>query len=246
MQLGQKIAEEGETDSSYILFETDKLEFYSHKDFVFRLDADDATDGQADDGRFLIYNGLNTEVFSVDEDGDLDTIGTLTANETTASVSVNIGAANNVQMFTDKTEYESDSLHLQLDKDNLSATARFVMTMNGDTGASLASQDLLLNIDESATLTTGLHILREGIQETGYFGMQVYSSNAGGVFYGSGVNFKHTMANTPSSITLNITDNVNAQNISVTEINQYGFFFTFDSVAVGATRIRGTYTTIGN
>jgi len=246
LQAGQKIAEEGATNASYLLFDTEKIELYSHKDIIFRIDADDAIDGLSQDGRFSIYNGLNSEIFSVNESGDVNLTGSLNADTLEARTSLLIGSSSELEVYTDGSEYDSDSYHLQLDKNDLSGTARFVVTMNGDTGASLASPDLLLNIDEAATLTTGLHILREGVQETGFLGMQTYSNNAGGVFYGQGVNFKHVMANAPSSITLSITDNLNAQNISVTEINQYGFFWTFDSVAVGSVRVRGTYITIGN
>ena len=95
-------------------------------------------------------------------------------------------------------------------------------------------------------MITDVHELRSGVQETGYFGLQTYSANAGGVFYGQGVNFKTKMANIPASITLTVDENVNAQNISVTHINEYGFFWECDSVAVGALKVRGTYETLGN
>lgn len=246
LQYGSKIAADGAINASYILFETDKLELYTHKDIIIRLDADDATDGNADNGKFSIYNGLNNEIFYVDEQGAI-LAGDATFDNTIIDQVLSVGTTGSETDITSGgIDLTSPSLHVQLDKNNTDPSARFFITMDGDTGASLASPDLLLNIDENATITTGIHALREGVQETGYFGMQTYSNNAGGVFYGQGVNFKHTMANTPSSITLAITDNVNAQNISITDINQYGFFWTFDSVAVGAVRVRGTYTTIGN
>jgi len=244
LQAGQKIAEEGATDASYISFEADKLELYSHKDIVLRLDADDPTDGQTDAGKLSVHNGLDVEVFSVDEDGALTAASAL-LTEVSATSLLKIGV-DDVVFSSDMSEYKSESLHIQLDKDDVSSASRFFITKDGDTGASLASQDLLLNLDEDSTLTSGLHVLKEGIQETGYIGLQYYSDNAGGVFYGQGVNFKSTMTNSPSSVTLSVSENLNAQNISITDINKYGFFWSFDSVNIGPAKVIGTYTTIGN
>jgi len=246
LQAGSKIAEQGATNASYLLFDTDKLELYSHKDFIVRIDADDATDGLSEDAKFSIYNGLGAEVFSVDETGDLTIGGNATSNEWSSLTKLNIGASSSLEIYDNKADFDSDEYHIQLDKNDTSATARLYVTMDGDTGNNLASPDLLLNLDESATLVTGVHKLRSGIQETGYFGMRTFSDNAGGVFYGQGVNFKTQLTNSPSSITLTVDENVNASNISVVHMNEYGFFYEFDSVAVGAVKVRGTYTTVGN
>lgn len=244
MQVGKKIFEDGESDASYILFGSDKLEFYSHKDFVFRLDADDATDGNSDAGVFEIRNGLDALVLSVNEAGDLLSAGSLTAASLGASTSLTIGATD---LTEDKLDLDSDELHIQLDRLDGSATGRLFVTMDGDTGANLASADLLMNIDESSTLTTGVHVLKSGVQETGYFGQRVISDNAGGVFFGSGVNFKHQLTNSPSSVTLTPdAGSLNYSNLSVVDMNQYGFFFEYDSIAVGAAKVFGTYTTVGN
>lgn len=244
LQVGQKIAEEGSTDSSYVLFGADKLEFYSHKDFIFRLDSDDATDGNADDGVFEIRNGLDAVIFSVDEVGDLVTSGTFSSGDVSISNQLSIGTTD---ITEDKLDLDSDQFHIQLDRLNGSLTGRFFITMDGDTGSNLASPDLLINIDEDSVLTTGLHILKSGIQETGYFGLKILSDNAGGVFFGSGVNFKHQLTNAPSSVTLTPdAASINHSNLSVVDINQYGFFFEFDTPAVGAAKVFGTYTTVGN
>ena len=142
---------------------------------------------------------------------------------------------------------DSDELHVQLDRTDSYATGRFFVTMDGDTGANLASADLLMNLDETSTLVTGIHKLKSGIQETGYFGLRVQSDNAGGVFHGAGVNFKHELTNAPSSVTLTPdAGSMNYSNLSVTDMNQYGFFFEFDTPAVGAAKVFGTYTTVGN
>jgi hypothetical protein len=228
----------------YILMDEFKMELASHRDFIFKLDADDATDGNSENGVFQIQNGLSQIVFNMAEDGNLSVSGVLSASGFSATSSVTVG--DELVISQDKLDIKSDLLHIQLDKLNTEATARLLVTMDGDTGASLASSDVLLNLDETATLTTGNHVLRSGVQETGYIGLQTYSNNAGGVFYGQGVNFKSKMTNTPASITLTIDENVNAQNISVTHINQYGFFWECDSVIVGDLKARGTYETLGN
>jgi len=246
LQVGKKIAEDGATNASYVLFESDKLEFYSHKDFIFRLDADDATDGNSDAGEFIIKNGLNNTILSVDESGALSA-GTITGTDFFADGQLNVGSLNELELGQDSLEVDSNKFHLQLDKTNSDAAARFIVTMDGDTGNNLASSDLLLNLDEDSTLTTGLHRLKSGVQETGYFGLRVMSANAGGVFFGGGVNFKHQLTNSPSSITLTPDGtSINYSNLSVVDMNEFGFFFEFDTPAVGASKVFGTYTTVGN
>ena len=244
VSLGSKIAESGAPNASYIAFESDKLEFYSHKDFIFKLDSDDATDALSQVGEFVVKDGLDATIFTLLESGDLTVATSVASPSLQGTTSVTVGA--DLVATNNKFDLGSDTLHIQLDKTNTQAASRFVITQDGDTAVSLASPDLLLNLDHNANLVTGRHILRSGINEVGYFGMQTYSDNAGGVFYGNGVNFKHELTNSPSSVTLTVDENVNAQNISVTNITKYGFFWEFDSVAVGAVKVRGTYETVGN
>jgi len=246
MDLTEKIAEEGQENYSYIAFESDRLEFASHSDFIFRLDADDPVDGQADNGVFVIRDGLGADVFTLEENGDLSIGGDFSFANATVSASLIVGPSNDLVININELDYNSNELHIQLDKNNTSAIGRFYITMDGDTGNSLASPDLLININENSELVTGTHILKSGIQETGYFGLQVYSPNATGVFFGAGVNFKHKMTNPPSSITLTIDENVNASNISITDVNEYGFFWEFDTPLIGTAKVRGSYSTIGN
>jgi len=139
-----------------------------------------------------------------------------------------------------------NALHIDLDTDANGTGERFFITKNNDTGNSLASPNLLLDIDQNSKLTTGVHVLKEGVQETGYFGNQFFSPDPGNVFNGFGVNFKQELANIPASITLTLLNNTNAQSVSVTNITKYGFFVQFASVAGGNSRIYGTYTTVGN
>jgi hypothetical protein len=241
--VGQKIAEDGAVNSSYILFGSDKLELYSHKDIILRLDADDATDGLSQAGQFLISNGLNSTVFSVNESG-ATVAGSLSCSDLTTTGTVSSG---NMIVSDTKLDIASQNMQIQLDKNNVSGTARFFVTMNGDTGSNLASANMLMNIDENSVLTTGIHKLKSGVQETGYFGLRVLSTNAGGVFFGAGVNFKHQLTNSPSSITLTPrAGSTNYSNLSVVDITQHGFFFEFDTPATGPAKILGTYTTIGN
>jgi len=244
VQVDKKIAEAGATDASYILFGSDKLEFYSHKDIVFRLDADDATDGLSDAGQFLLMNGLNAQILSVDETGNLVLAGDIASANSVTANTITIG---DLDITSGKLDFTSDSLHIQLDKGDGSAAGRFFITMDGDTGSNLASPDLLINVDETSTLVTGIHKLKSGIQETGYFGLRIMSANAGGEFHGAGINFKTVLTNAPSSVTLSVdAGSVNHSNLSVVDMNQYGFFFEFDTPAVGAAKVFGTYTTVGN
>jgi hypothetical protein len=236
---GNRIADVTDPASSYILFESDRFEFYSFKDFQFRLDSDSNESGQ-----FVIKNGLDQDVMRVDETGAMWSLLSLSTETISASNSLWINSAT--EITEDKIDIAQSSLHIQLDKDGLATGERFTVTKNGDTGANLASSNLLLDVDEDAVLTSGINRLKSGVQETGYLGFRTYSPNAGGVFFGYAVNFKSEMTNSPAGVNLTIDENINAQNISVTGITKYGFFVEFDSVAVGEVKIRGTYTTLGN
>lgn len=247
LSAGQKIAEVGETNASYILFGADKLEFYSHKDFIFRLDADDATDGNSDAGQFIIKNGLDATVLTIDEAGAVVAAGSIEGLSGNFVNGITVGALDELELGEDTLEVNSTKVHIQIDKNNLSTSGRFVVTMDGDTANNLASPDLLLNVDETSTLVTGIHKLKSGVQETGYFGLRVMSNNAGGVFFGAGVNFKHQLTNSPSSITLTPNPgSLNYSNLSVVHMDEFGFFFEFDTPAIGASKVFGHYTTVGN
>jgi hypothetical protein len=240
----KKIAEISNPASAYMMFGSDKIEMYSKKDFVIRLDSNDATDGINDVASFNIKDGLGANVMTASELGAMTSSFSITAPFIIGTTSTTLG--DDTVISDSKIDAKSPSVHVQLDKLNTNASARFLVTHNNDTGSNLASANLLLNLDETSKLVTGIHVLKSGIQEIGYFGLKGYSPNAGGVFHGVGVNFKHELTNSPSSVTLTVSENVNAQNITVSSISKYGFFIECDSVAVGAFKIRGTYLTVGN
>jgi hypothetical protein len=64
--------------------------------------------------------------------------------------------------------------------------------------------------------------------------------------YEEGVNFKTTMVNVPTSITLTAASSSNAATPTTTNITQTGFSFTVHPAANGAGYWRGSYTTNGN
>ena len=243
VQDGKKIVLDDGTDTAFLAFTASTAELHSKKDIILKLDSDDATDGMSETGNFDIVDWQDNLLFRVDEDA-VTLAGGLLADVGAFTTSLLVGD----MLFTSANmESVSSELHLQLDKDDLSGTSRFLITQDGDTGASLASADVLLNLDESATLVTGIHKLKSGVQESGYFGLRVISENAGGVFFGYGLNFKHELTNSPSSVTLTPdAGSFNYSNLSVVDMNQYGFFFEFDTPAVGPSKVFGTYTTVGN
>lgn len=241
---GKKIATTGQENSSYILLDEDRVEIFSKKDFIFRLDSDDSTDQVAQAASFVIKDGLNQNIFSLSEQGNLSVVSQVTSTVLEATNLIKIG--QEAILTSNSLSARSNQYQVQLDKENTNSTARFFITNKGDTGASLSSPNMLLNVDHASRLTTGVHVLKSGIQETGYFGHKTFSNNAGGVFFGFAVNFKHELTNAPASIVLSLSEVSNAQNISITNITKFGFFIEFDSVAVGSCKILGTYQTIGN
>jgi len=244
IEINKKIASKLNETAEYILFANDKMEFCSYKDFIFNLDADDTTDGAAQVGNFIINNGTNIEVFRIDEDGNLSLLGDINGHTLNVSNDFHI---DDLEIIRNKIDFGSNVCHIQLDKDQNETNERFFITKDNNTGDNLASVDLLLNIDSSSTLTTGIHILKSGIEETGYFGLKVLSDNANNAYYGAGINFKHELTNVPSSITLTLNSNsINYDDLQVTDITKYGFFFEFKTPQVGAASVFGTYTTVGN
>lgn len=241
---GKKLAATQATNSSYLLLDQSKVELFSRKDIILRIDSDDSVDQASESASFLIKDGLNQTVFEVTEQGNVSVTSQVTSTILEATNFVKIGTET--LLTHDALSAKTNSYQIQLDKDNTQSTARFFITSKGDTGSSLSSSNLLLNLDQNSKLITGVHVLKSGIQEIGYFGHKTYSNNAGGVFFGFGVNFKHELTNAPASIVLTLSGSVNASNISITNITKYGFFIEFDTPAVGACKVMGTYQTIGN
>ena len=122
VQPGAKIAENGATDSSFISLESDNIKFYSHRDIIFRLDADDTIDGNADNGLFIIKNGLDNNVFTLDEAGNIIIGGDISSINAHLSNELNIG---NLSIQKDKILGTEAVIQLQLDKDNLLTGERF-------------------------------------------------------------------------------------------------------------------------
>jgi hypothetical protein len=241
---GKKIASAAALNSSYLLLDQTKVELFSKKDIIFKIDSDDSTDQASEAASLIVKDGLNQNILELTEQGNLSIASQISGTILEATNLVKIG--DETLIGHDSISAKTNNYQIQLDKENTQSAARFFITAKGDTGNNLASSNLLLNLDGNSNLVTGVHILKSGIQETGYFGHKTYSNNAGGVFFGFGVNFKHELANAPASIVLTLSQSVNAQNISITNITKYGFFIEFDSVAVGACKVVGTYQTIGN
>lgn len=89
-------------------------------------------------------------------------------------------------------------------------------------------------------------VLATGIQETGNGAIDV-TATAGGQTFGTAVNFKMVMTNTPSSITIVSIVNTNTTAApAVDHIDQYGFHCTVTSNNAGRMFYLFTYTTVGN
>lgn len=214
----------------------------SKVNLTFQVDADDSVDGGADSAQFLFLDGAGSTIMSLDELGNLSVDAVVLA----ASFSGSLVTLDNLAMTENGIETDNATFHIDLDNDAGGVGERFFITKNDNDGSDLSSADVLLNIDASANLTTGHHILKSGIQETGYMGLKFNSPEPGNIFQGQGVNFKSVMTNAPSSITLTPISAVNTQNLSVVHSNTYGFFWQVASAAAGPTTWYGTYTTVGN
>ncbi len=219
----------------------DELSLLSGTDMIFQVDADDLIDGGPFAGTFRWKDGSTADIMTLTEAGLLTAADVIADTVTTGTLTMGTLSITDLLLKTNQATY-----HLDLDNDASGTGERFFVTKNNDSGASLASADLLLDLNASATLTTGIHKLKPGIEETGFFGLKEYSPDPGTIFYGSGVNFKTVMSNAPSSITLTPIASTNYQNLNVTFSNTYGFFFEFSSIIVGPTSVYGTYTTVGN
>jgi hypothetical protein len=230
-----------------IAFLTDGMHLNSFKDFIFTLDSDDATDGAATISKFEVRNGLGAPVFSVNEDGIVSVLAKVAASFAELDSHLIVGGSIQTRLEQNKLEVQNGSFTIKLDSDSNDTSSSFVVTRDGDTGLIDNSTSIILKATET-DLIAGNHILRRGVPEVGYFGMKFHSDNAGGKFHGIGVNFKSKMLTTPSSVTLSIdpTKSSNYNNVTITDLNQYGFFVECDALTVGHVELKGTYQTIGN
>lgn len=230
-----------------IQFQTNGMYLRSFKDFIFTLDSDDATDGNATNAKFEIQNGSGSPVLSIDEDGILSVLANINASFLNADSHIKVGSSIQTRLEQDKLVVQNGKFLVQLDSDSDEAGSSLVVTKDGDLGNTETSTNLVLKADE-LKLIAGNHVLKRGTQEKGYFGIKFYSDNAGGKFHGYGVNFKTKMLSVPSSVTLQIDPlkSSNFNNVTITDLNEYGFFVECDSLVVGHVELKGTYETVGN
>lgn len=230
-----------------ISFVNSGMQIKTINDLVITLDADDATDGLATTSNFIIQNGLGSTVLSVDEDGILSVAAKIATLFADLDSHLLVGSSSKTRIEHDKLDVPAASFLIKLDSDNNEIGSTFVVTKDGDLGASDTSTNILLKAT-SNQIIAGNHVLTRGVPEVGYFGMKFHSDNAGGKFHGIGVNFKSKMLTAPSSVTLSIdpTKSSNYNNVTITDITPYGFFVECDSITIGHVELKGTYTTIGN
>jgi hypothetical protein len=232
---------------SHIRFGLDKLTVSSLKDIEFRLDSNDAIDGFSEEATMAVINGAGSTVFSLGENGWLNVQTKVASSILEADSHLEVGSSEKTKLEFSKLEVENTSFLVQVDSGSLSINDYFVATQNGDLGATDTSVDILIKAKENEIIA-GNHVLKRGVQEIGYFGIKDYSVNAGGIFKGYGINFKSKMLTVPSSVTLNVdtVKSYNYNNLSITDLNEYGFFLEADSIAVGHWEAKGTYETVGN
>lgn len=228
-------------------FENGGVQLKSFKDVVITLDSDDAIDGQATTSSLILKNGAGSTLMSLDEDGILSVLSKIAASFVELDSHLTVGSTNLTRLEQDKLEVENATFTIKLDSDNDEAGSALIVTKDGDLGTSDVSTNIILKATTAQTIS-GNHVLTRGVQETGYFGLKFYSDNAGGKFQGYGVNFKSKMLSVPSSVSLSVdpTKSSNYNNLTITDLNEYGFFVECDSIAVGHVVIKGTYTTVGN
>jgi len=232
---------------SHLAFGADFVALRSIKDIELQLDSNDAIDGFSENAEFRVINGLGANIFSLLEDGELLVSGGVSSVAVRASSYLEVGSTTELRMEKDFTGIKEGNYVVQVDSGNASPNNFYAITQNGDNALLDNSTDLLVKAKENEFIA-GNHVLKRSVPETGYFGLKFYSENAGGRFQGYGVNFKSKMLTAPSSITLNVDagKSTNYNNLSVTDINEYGFFLEFDSLAIGNCEVKGTYETVGN
>lgn len=232
---------------SHLAFGADYVALRSIKDIEFQLDTDDSIDGASEEGEFRILNGNSTSIFSLLENGQL-TVSTKVSTTILESTShLEFGSGETGRLENDLLATDRTNFVIQVDRDNNSINDYFAVTRDGDNGSLDNATDLLLKAKDTE-LIAGNHVLKRSVPERGYFGIKFYSDNAGGRFQGYGVNFKARMLTAPSSVTLNVdaVRSSNYNNLSITDLNEFGFFVECDSVAVGNCEVKGTYETVGN
>lgn len=230
-----------------LAFENGGVQLKSFKDIIFTLDSDDATDGQSTVSSFLVKDGAGLTVLSVNEDGALSVSSEISTSFAQLDSHLSVGSANVTRLEQDKLDVQNASFTIRLDSDNDEIGSSLIVTKDGDLGLSDTSTNIILKAN-STQLIAGNKLQTRGVPERGYFGIKFYSDNAGGKFMGYGVNFKSKMLTVPSSVTLSIdpTKSSNYNNVTITDLNEYGFFVECDSLTVGHVELKGTYLTVGN
>jgi hypothetical protein len=230
-----------------IAFLASGMHLKSYQDFIFTLDSDDAIDGLSTIAKFEIKNGLGNTLFSVNEDGEMSVLSRVAASFAELDSHLIVGGAIQTRLEQNKMEVQDNVFTIKLDSDNTDPTASLIVTRDGDNGTTNTSTNIILKATDTE-LIAGNHSLKRGVTETGYFGLKFYSDDAGGKFQGYGVNFKSKMLSVPSSVSLSIdpTKSTNYNNVTITDLNEYGFFVECDALTVGHVELKGTYTTVGN
>jgi hypothetical protein len=100
-------------------------------------------------------------------------------------------------------------------------------------------------ITQLGTITCKGIKLAAGTQETGTCGV-LATATAGAQTWGNVCNFKATMTNTPSSVTLVNVSVSNAGSATIPILTKEGFRFYVNSTAAGLVAAHYTYTTVGN
>lgn len=98
---------------------------------------------------------------------------------------------------------------------------------------------------QRSLFTTGA-IQQSGQPEIGNAAITIPASALAGSTWGVGVNFRATMAATPSSITFTPASNTNVATIAFANLTTTGFLFNATTTANGAASWSGTYKTVGN
>lgn len=232
---------------SHLAFGADFVNLYSIKDIELRIDSDDAIDGLSESAEFRVLNGSAAVCMNLLESGEMNVLAKVSSPIFSAATQVEIGSSEPAIVTNSEFATERSSFLVQVDSDNGSINDWFGVTQNGDNASLDNSTDILLKAKEDEFIA-GNHVLKRSVPETGYFGFKFYSDNAGGRFQGQGVNFKSKMLTAPSSVTLSIDLGLstNYNNVSITDLNEYGFFVECDSLAVGNCELKGTYETVGN
>lgn len=232
---------------SHLAFGADHVAVRSIKDIELQLDTDDSIDGASETGELRVLSGNSTTIFSLLENGQLTVSTKVSTTILEGTSHVEFGSGETGRLENDLLATDRTNFVIQVDRNNNSINDYFAVTRDGDNGALDNATDILLKAKDTEFIA-GNHVLKRGTPERGYFGIKFYSDNAGGRFQGHGVNFKARMLTAPSSVTLNV-DGVrssNYNNLSITDLNEHGFFVECDSVAVGHCEVKGTYETVGN